>query len=82
MGVDQRKSQFAIQIQRASDAVLGDLKRNSAFKDEHWGDVLAVAPQSISIMSILFKTSASKAAAGMRVSKEQRKIKNTADYLP
>ncbi|KAK0648356.1 hypothetical protein B0T16DRAFT_408077 [Cercophora newfieldiana] len=82
MELDRQKSQFAIQLQKASDVVLRDLRRNTAFSDAHWADVLTVAPQSISVMSILFKTSASKAAADMKVSKERKRINDTDDYLP
>lgn len=85
MDLDRQKSEYAIQLQQACEMVLKNLRKHVAFSKLEWADVLRAAPQSISIMSILFKTSASKAAARMKVGEDQRAIKDyeqVVGYLP
>lgn len=63
-----RRTNYALQIQRASEAAIRKVKQNPLLVDSEWCEPLKSAPTAISVMALVLKIAGNKQVAGLEVS--------------
>ena len=73
-GRRDKRSQYALTVQKACSDALQHVKRNNLLVHSNWAAPLSAAPTAISVMAICLKTAAEKQAAGLEI--EDKNVKD------
>jgi hypothetical protein len=73
-GRRDKRSEYALTVQKACSDALQHVKRNNLLVHSNWAAPLSAAPTAISVMAICLKTAAEKQAAGLEI--EDKNVKD------